>query len=128
VDNLDDVFAEGFDAVLIAVGAHEGVRLPIPGADLDSVLINTRFLRDVRLNRYARGGQPAEGAPPLGARVLVLGGGNVAIDVARTAVRLGRQVQLACLESRDQMPAHAWEVEAAEAEGVVIHVGRTFER
>ncbi|MCZ7543254.1 MAG: FAD-dependent oxidoreductase [Anaerolineae bacterium] len=128
VDNLDDVFAEGFDAVLIAVGAHEGVRLPIPGADMDGVLINTRFLRDVRLNRYAHGGQPAEGAPPLGARVLVLGGGNVAIDVARTAVRLGRQVQLACLESRDQMPAHAWEVEAAEAEGVVIHAGRTFER
>ncbi|MGQ9850131.1 MAG: FAD-dependent oxidoreductase [Aggregatilineaceae bacterium] len=124
VDNLDDVFAEGFDAVLIAVGAHEGVRLPIPGADLDGVLINTHFLRDVRLGRYGPGGD----APPLGQRVLVLGGGNVAIDVARSAVRLGREVHLACLEARDAMPAHPWEVEAAEEEGVTIHAGRTFER
>ena len=128
VNNLDDVFAEGFDAVLIAVGAHEGVRLPIPGADLDGVLINTRFLRDVRLNRYTKDNQPLEGAPPLGKRVLVLGGGNVAIDVARTAVRLGREVHMACLESGAQMPAHPWEIEAARAEGVVIHEGRTFER
>ena len=128
VDNLDDVFAEGFDAVLIAVGAHEGVRLPIPGANLDGVLINTLFLRDVRLNRYTKEGEPVDGAPPLGKRVLVLGGGNVAIDVARTAVRLGREVHMACLESRDAMPAHPWEVEAAEAEGVVVHAGRTFER
>ncbi|GAB4412920.1 MAG: FAD-dependent oxidoreductase [Anaerolineae bacterium] len=124
VDNLDDVFAEGFDAVLIAVGAHEGVRLPIPGADLDGVLINTHFLRDVRLGRYGPGGD----APPLGQRVLVLGGGNVAIDVARSALRLGREVHLACLESRATMPAHPWEVQAAEEEGVVIHAGRTFER
>ena len=49
---------------------------------------------------------------------LVLGGGNVAIDCARSAVRLGCQVHLACLESRDKMPAHPWEVEAAEAEGI----------
>ncbi len=125
VDNLDDVFAEGFDAVLIAVGAHEGIRLPIPGADLDGVLINTHFLRDVRLGKYGNG---AGDAPPLGQRVLVLGGGNVAIDVARTAIRLGREVHLACLESRDQMPAHPWEIEAAEEEGVVLHPGRTFER
>ncbi len=125
VDNLDDVFAEGFDAVLIAVGAHEGIRLPIPGADLDGVLINTHFLRDVRLGKYSNGGGDA---PPLGKRVLVLGGGNVAIDVARTAIRLGREVHLACLESREQMPAHPWEVEAAEEEGVILHPGRTFER
>jgi heterodisulfide reductase subunit A-like polyferredoxin len=125
VNNLDDVFAEGFDAVLIAVGAHEGVRLPIPGADLDGVLINTHFLRDVRLGRYQDG---AGDAPPLGQRVLVLGGGNVAIDVARSAVRLGREVHLACLEDRESMPAHPWEVAAAEEEGVTIHAGRSFER
>jgi heterodisulfide reductase subunit A-like polyferredoxin len=123
VDNLDDLFAEGFDAVLIAVGAHEGIRLPIPGANLDGVLVNTHFLRDVRLGRYAAG----QAAQPLGQRVLVLGGGNVAIDCARSAVRLGREVHLACLESREQMPAHPWEVEAAEAEGVVLYPGRTFE-
>ncbi|HSQ18291.1 MAG TPA: FAD-dependent oxidoreductase, partial [Anaerolineales bacterium] len=52
VNNLDDLFAAGFSAVLIAVGAHEGIRLPIPGANLEGVLINTRFLRDVRLGKY----------------------------------------------------------------------------
>jgi heterodisulfide reductase subunit A-like polyferredoxin len=125
VDNLDDLFDQGYDAVLIAVGAHEGIRLPIPGAQLDGVMINTRFLRDVRLGKYHNGGGDV---PPLGERVLVLGGGNVAIDVARTAIRLGREVHLACLESRENMPAHPWEVDAAEAEGVVIHAGRTFEQ
>ena len=125
VSNLDDVFAEGFEAVLIAVGAHEGIRLPIPGAELPGVIINTHFLRDVRLGKYSNG---AKYRPELGERVLVLGGGNVAIDCARTAVRLGREVHLACLENRDGMPAHPWEVEAAEAEGVRIHAGRTFDR
>ena len=120
VDNLDDVFAEGFEAVLIAVGAHEGRKLPIEGADLDGVMVNTIFLRDVRL------GNPPDVA---GQRVIVLGGGNVAVDVARTAVRLGAaEVQMACLESRETMPSHAWEIEAAEAEGVQIHPSRSFKR
>ncbi|MDX1613000.1 MAG: FAD-dependent oxidoreductase [Candidatus Promineifilaceae bacterium] len=123
VDDLDDLFEQGFDAVLIAVGAHEGIRLPIPGADLPGVLINTHFLRDVRLGRYEDGSAPA-----LGDRVLVLGGGNVAIDCARSAIRLGKEVHLACLESRADMPAHEWEVAAAEAEGVIVHAGRSFER
>ena len=118
VDDLDGLFEQGFKSVLVAVGAHEGVRLPIPGADLAGVLINTRFLRDVRLDN----------PPELGRRVLVLGGGNVAIDVARTAVRLGAEVHLACLEPRDRMLCHASEAEAAEAEGVTIHASRTFVR
>jgi len=130
VDNLDDLFEQDFEAVLIAVGAHEGVRLRIPGADLEGVLVNTHFLRDVRLNKYRKenGKLKSIDAPPLGKRVLVLGGGNVAIDCARSAVRLGCEVQLACLESRESMPSHPWEIEAAEAEGVVIHAGRTFEQ
>ncbi|RLC91452.1 MAG: 4Fe-4S ferredoxin [Chloroflexi bacterium] len=120
VENLDDVFAEGFDAVLIAVGAHEGRMLPIEGVDLDGVMVNTVFLRDVRL------GNPPDIA---GRRVMVLGGGNVAVDVARTAVRLGAaEVHMACLESRERMPAHPWEIEAAEAEGVQIHPSRSFKR
>jgi len=57
-----------------------------------------------------------------------LGGGNVAVDCARTAVRLGCEVHFACLESRPAMPAHVWEVDAAEAEGVKIYPDRTFER
>ena len=120
VENLDDVFAEGFGAVLIAVGAHEGRKLPIEGADLDGVMVNTVFLRDVRLDN-----------PPdvAGQRVMVLGGGNVAVDVARTTVRLGAaEVHMACLESRETMPAHSWEVEDAEAEGVILHPARSFKR
>jgi len=135
VDNLDDLFNEGYDSVLIAVGAHEGIRLPIPGANLEGVLINTRFLRDVRLGKYKSGSDdplemvtPDGIAPPLGNRVLVLGGGNVAIDCARSAVRLGKEVHLACLESREEMPAHSWEVDAAEEEGVHLHPSRSFEQ
>ncbi len=141
IENLDDLFAQGFKAVLIAVGAHEGVRLPIPGNDLEGVLINTQFLRDVRLAELGEQGTAERGgngsgstfsdprAQVEGKRVLVLGGGNVAIDVARTAVRLGaREVAMACLESRDNMPAHAWEVQAALEEGIRIHNDRTFVR
>jgi len=131
VSNLDDLFEEGFSSVLISVGAHEGVRLPIPGADLDGVLINTHFLRDVRLDRYERGEHGSVSTPdgkPFGPHVLVLGGGNVAIDVARSAVRLGCQVSMACLESREEMPAHAWEIEAAQEEGITIYNSRSFER
>jgi heterodisulfide reductase subunit A-like polyferredoxin len=132
VDDLDRIFDQGFDAVLIAVGAHEGIRLPIPGANLDGVLINTRFLRDVRLGKYNNGQHESsehdEGVAQLGKRVLVLGGGNVAVDCARTAIRLGKEVHLACLESRETMPAHDWEVKAAEEEGVHLHPGRSFEQ
>jgi heterodisulfide reductase subunit A-like polyferredoxin len=125
INNLEEVFQQGFDAILVAVGAHEGIRLPIPGAGLAGVLVNTHFLRDVRLGVYADGSKQAS---KLGQNVLVLGGGNVAIDCARTAVRLGRQVQLACLESFEQMPAHPWEVKAAEEEGIGVYPSLTFER
>jgi heterodisulfide reductase subunit A-like polyferredoxin len=136
VNNLDDLFDEGFSAVLIAVGAHEGIRLPIPGANLDGVLINTHFLRDVRLGKYEGARQKDEDLDsalnnqpsPLGKHVLVLGGGNVAIDVARSAVRLGCKVSMACLESRDKMPSHPWEVQAAEDEGITLYPSRSFER
>ena len=120
VNNLDHLFDEGFKALLIAVGAHEGRMLPIEGVDLDGVMVNTIFLRDVRL-----------GNPPdvSGRRVMVLGGGNVAVDVARTAVRLGAdEVHVACLEGRETMPAHDWEIEAAEAEGIQLHPSRSFKR
>ncbi len=120
VNDLDQLFDQGFKAVLIAVGAHEGVRLPIPGSNLEGVLINTHFLKDIRLGRYTE--------DSLGDRVLVLGGGNVAIDCARSAIRLGHEVHLACLESRAEMPAHNWEITASEQEGVIIHPSRSFEQ
>ncbi|MDY6875858.1 MAG: FAD-dependent oxidoreductase [Chloroflexota bacterium] len=111
VDNLDDVFAEGFGAVLIAVGAHEGIRLPIPGADMEGVLINTTFLRDVRLDKK----------PKLGERVAVVGAGDVAMDVARTAVRLGAEVHLYYRRTREEATAGEEEMRHAEEEGVVFH-------
>jgi heterodisulfide reductase subunit A2 len=120
ISDLDSLFDQGYQAVLIAVGAHEGKKLRIPGADLPGVLVNTSFLRDVRL-----------GAAPdfAGRSVFVIGGGNVAIDCARTAVRLGAaSVTMACLESREKMPAHAYEVADAEAEGVTVMPSRTFLR
>jgi heterodisulfide reductase subunit A-like polyferredoxin len=131
VENLDDLFSQGYDAVLIAVGAHEGIRLRIPGADLEGVLLNTHFLRDVRLGKYKRlanGEVETHDAPPLGKHVLVLGGGNVAIDCARIAVRLGCQVQMACLEGEGEMPAHDWEIQAAKEEGITFFPSRTFEQ
>ncbi len=148
VNNLDDLFAHGFDSVLIAVGAHEGKKLPIPGADLPDVLVNTQFLRDVRLAELQTPNLKSQTSNSklqisngddlkfevgslkfAGRRVLVLGGGNVAIDCARTAVRLGAaSVAMACLESREKMPAHPWEIEEAEAEGVTVYPARSFKR
>ena len=140
IDNLDDLFRDGYDAVLIAVGAHEGIRLPIPGANLDGVWINTRFLRDVRIaaasletskNNIERPNKQQYSDIEYdfrNRRVLVLGGGNVALDCARTAVRLGSQVQVACLEQPQEMTSHPWEVAASIDEGIVFHNGRTFER
>jgi heterodisulfide reductase subunit A-like polyferredoxin len=128
VTNLDDLFAEGFSSVLIAAGAQEGIRLGIPGANLDGVLINTRFLRDVRLAELDDEADDPR-AEIEGKRVLVIGGGDVAMDVARTAVRLdAAEVHMACLESGDAIPASKQEIREALEEGVQIHDGRTFLR
>jgi len=116
VEDIDGLLEE-YEALFLALGAHRGRKLPIPGADLPGVLACTDLLRQVSLGQEVR----------LGERVLVLGGGDVAIDVARTAVRLGaKRVEMACLESREEMPAYPWEIEAAEAEGVIIHPCRAF--
>lgn len=108
-----------FDAVLMAVGTHRGVRLPIPGKDLPGVLLNIDFLRQASL-----------GVPTgMGKKVIVLGGGNVAFDCARTAKRLGAEaVHLACLEDRKTMPADEEEIHQAQEEGIVVHPALTFER
>ncbi len=110
--------ASSYDAVLLALGTHKGVRLPIPGSDLPGVLVNSDFLRNAAM------GQPTG----MGKRVIVLGGGNVAFDCARTARRLGaEEIHLACLEAREKMPADEEEIEQAQEEGVVIHPAHTFE-
>jgi NADPH-dependent glutamate synthase beta subunit-like oxidoreductase len=119
VDSLETLFEEGYDAVLVAVGTHEGQKMPLPGAELDGVLVSLDFLRDVNLGMQAK----------VGKRVLVLGGGDVAFDCARAARRLGAdEVQLACLEPKDKIPAAPDEIEQGQKEGVVIHPSRTFTR
>ncbi len=118
IENLDDLFAEGFDSVLIAVGAHNGRRLPIPGSNHPEVSTAIHFLRDVCLGK---------GPDIRGRHVLVLGGGNVALDSARTAVRLGaKQVDVACLEARHAMLADEHEIIEAEEEGIRLFPERAF--
>jgi len=111
--------AEGFDAVLIAVGAREALRLPGAGGEDQGFHDALSFLVRVREHRF----------PPLHGRVVVIGGGNVAIDAARCALRMGAsEVTIACLESREAMPAFAWEIEAADSEGVRFLPGTAVKR
>lgn len=85
VEDVEALLNE-YDAIFVAIGAHGGVKLPIPGADLPDVLLATEFLREASLQSSVNGDQLSV---IRGKRVLVLGGGNVAVDTAMTAVRLG---------------------------------------
>jgi NADPH-dependent glutamate synthase beta subunit-like oxidoreductase len=80
IDDVEALLAE-FEAVFVAIGAHAGIKLPIPGKDLPEVILATDFLRDVSIQQSAIGDQPSDIHPSVvkGQRVLVLGGGNVAI-------------------------------------------------
>lgn len=97
-----------YDAVILACGAPRSKRAGLPGEDLPGVWQGLDFLRETAL-----GNQPRLSAP-----VVVVGGGNVALDAARVALRQGSQVTLAYRRDREQMPAYAEELQAAEAEGV----------
>ena len=148
---VSDLRHQGFDAVLIAVGAHRSRDLTIPGVDLDGVYKGIDFLLNVNLGYKFT----------IGRKVIVIGGGNVAMDVARSAarevvrqhaggvedlepsqesvsavatkemvdvslsaLRMGAQeVHLVCLEKREEMPAALEEIEEAETEGIVMHPG-----
>lgn len=101
--------AQGFEAMFVAVGAHLGRPLGIPGEDLPGSMDAIDFLRKVALGEKV----------DIGERVLILGGGNSAMDAARTAVRLGaKQVRVVYRRTRNEMPANPWEIEEAEEEGV----------
>ncbi len=147
---ISELRHQGFDAVLIAVGAHKSRELSIPGVDLDGVHRGVEFLLNVNLGYKFT----------IGKKVLVIGGGNVAMDVARSAarevlrqheepgdiapsqenvaavaahemmdislsaLRMGaREVGLVCLENRHEMPAALEEIEEAETEGILMHPG-----
>jgi len=116
---LTSLAAEGFDAVLIAVGAPEALRLPDAGGEDQGFHDVLSFLLRVRDHRL----------PRLRGRVVVIGGGNSAIDAARCALRLGAsEVTISCVESREAMPAFAWEIEAAVSEGVKFLPGTAVSR
>lgn len=116
---IESLEAQAYRAVFLATGACQPKRLPIPGHNLKGISLNIDFLRK------ARAGEPLD----LDGRVLVIGGGNVAMDVARTVRRAGIQhVTMACLESRHTMPAHAWEIQQALDEEIEILNDVTFKR
>ena len=109
---LDDLSKRGFNAILLATGAWKSPQLPIPGTDLGNILYALPLLQKTKLGEKVT----------LRGKVAVIGGGDVAMDAARLALRIGaREVHVTCLESRRKMPAHSWELEAAEREGVKVH-------
>jgi len=118
VDDIPSMLASGgFDACFVAVGAHIAKRVDIPGPDAARIIDAVSFLRDMET-----GDAPLQ----LGRRVLVYGGGNTAVDVARTARRLGAEPVIVYRRSRAQMPAHDFEIDEALEEGVVVNWLRTI--
>ena len=111
---LDELRAQGYKAFYIAIGCQGGRRANIPGEDAGGVMTAVDFLRTV-------GGDESY---PVRGKAVVVGGGNVAIDVAHTAVRCGAEsVKMFCLEPRDKMPASEEEIEGAAADGVALDCG-----
>jgi len=107
-----DQLKSDFDAIFVASGANGSARIPLEGSEKKGVLWGWEFLRDVGLGVEF----------DLSGDLIVVGGGNVAIDAALTAKRLGaKDVHLFCLEGREEMPAHEWETARAEEEGVLIY-------
>ena len=103
---------EGFKAFYVAIGAQGGRKAGVPGEDADGVKTGVEFLRSVNLDESTK----------LSGRTVVVGGGNVAVDVARAALRAGSgEVSMFCLESRDIMPAAKDEVAEAEEEGISVN-------
>ncbi len=107
----------GFDACFAAIGAHVGRRVDIPGPDAARIVDAVSFLRGMET-----GDAPLQ----LGRRVVVYGGGNTAVDVARTAKRLGAEPVIVYRRGREQMPAHDFEIDEALEEGVVVNWLRTI--
>jgi len=108
---FDDLRKQNYKAIFIGVGVHKSQMLKIEGADLEGVSCALDFLWDA--NRREK--------MEVGKEIVVVGGGNVAVDAARTALKLGaKQVTILYRRSRDEMPANPWELREAEAEGVKI--------
>ncbi len=114
VDRLDSLFEQGYDALYVAIGTQLARAIPMEGADLPYVIHGLDLLKAVN-----RGENPR-----VGSHVVVIGGGNVAIDVAMTALRQGAvNVRMVCLEKRKEMPANENEIRSALEEGIAIENG-----
>jgi NADH-quinone oxidoreductase subunit F len=110
IQNIDDLFARDYKAIFLAVGAHGERRMNIPGEELGGVFWGTEFLKDLN------SGQSVD----LGKKVIVVGGGNSAVDCARVARRMGAEVTILYRREKQDMPAIPEDIEAAEKEGVHI--------
>ncbi len=109
--SLADLKAEGYDAVCIATGASAGLTLGLKGEDSEGVTQALTFLRQYNIR----------GSVPVGKKVVVIGGGNAALDASRTALRLGaEEVTLIYRRTREQMPAYEEEIQEAENEGLKL--------
>ncbi|NQU23020.1 MAG: FAD-dependent oxidoreductase [Candidatus Nealsonbacteria bacterium] len=110
---LTSLREEGYEAVFLAVGAPEGAPLRLPGRGNGYVVDAIEFLREYNLH----------GSVHVGQRVVVIGGGNAAVDAARTALRLGAEsISILYRRTREEMPAYAEEIHEAEAEGVHLEL------
>jgi len=111
VECLDELFEQGYGAIFVSIGAHRGINMGIEGETTAGVIDGVDFLREVNLGRKV----------DVGDKVAVIGGGNVAIDASRTALRLGaKEVTIVYRRTRTEMPASDEEVEEALREGVRI--------
>jgi heterodisulfide reductase subunit A len=109
--SLEDLWKDGFRAIFVGTGAHKSQKLKVEGADLNGVVHALDFLWNVH------SGEKVE----VGKNVIVIGGGNVAVDAARTALSFGaKDVAILYRRSREEMPANPWEVKEAEEAGVKI--------
>lgn len=114
VTSLDLLFEKGYKAIFVTVGAQQGRRLGIEGEDNEGVMDGISFLRQINLGLKLK----------LGDRIVVVGGGGVAMDCALASVRLGaKSVDVVCLEKKEEMPAGKEEIELCEEEGVKINPG-----
>lgn len=111
--SLGELKANGYKAVFLVFGAQKSRKLDIAGIGLDGVLWGLDFLRDINLKRKAK----------VGDRVTIVGGGDVAMDVALSCLRLGaKEVTVVCLEPADEMPAHEESLKQVIDEGIHVHV------
>ncbi len=110
---IESLKAEGYDAVYLAVGAPDGLKLGLPGEGAEGVTEAMTFLREYNIR----------GSVPVGRHVVIVGGGNAAVDAARTAARLeAESVTILYRRTREQMPAYEEEIEEAESEGVKLQL------